>query len=37
MIPNTTNRLEGKFGELKTEKRCHADMSMETKKLFVYR
>ena len=35
MIPNTTNRLEGKFGELKTKKRCHAGMSADTKRLFT--
>lgn len=35
MIPNTTNRLEGKFGELKTKIRCHAGMSMESKRLFI--
>ncbi|STZ77331.1 Transposase and inactivated derivatives [Bergeriella denitrificans] len=35
MMPNTTNRLEGKFGELKNKIRCHAGMSMETKRLFI--
>lgn len=34
-MPNTTNMLEGRFGELKTKKRCHSGMSDETKRLFV--
>lgn len=34
-MPNTTNMLEGKFGELKTKKRCHAGMNEETKRLFI--
>nr|WP_253342501.1 hypothetical protein [Neisseria sp. HSC-16F19] len=35
MMPNTTNRLEGKFGELKNKICCHAGMSMESKCLFI--
>lgn len=34
-MPNTTNMLEGKFGELKTKKRCHANMNEEAKRLFI--
>ncbi len=30
-MPTTTNMLEGKFGELKTKKCCHAGMNEETK------
>ena len=29
MIPNTANRLEGKFGELKNKIRCHAGSNTE--------
>lgn len=35
MIPNVINRLAERFGELKTPKRCHTGMSIETKKLFI--
>ena len=35
MMLNMTNRLEGKFGELKTKIRCHAGMGIESKKLFI--
>ncbi len=35
MIPNTTNMLEGRFGELKVKIRCHAGMGMQTKRLFI--
>lgn len=34
-MPNTTNMLEGRFGELKTKKRCHSGMNDETKRLFI--
>ncbi|OAM26663.1 hypothetical protein A7P95_07805 [Eikenella longinqua] len=35
MMPNTTNMLEGRFGELKVKIRCHAGMGVQTKKLFI--